>query len=389
VSRASATKIRVAGSTRHGTDAANRPGTYLLIVGTVAVLNVVGVVMVLSASSVFSLTENGSAWYYFQRQLVWTLLGVIGFVAAARIDYRRWQQWTRPLLVGSAGLLALVLVPAVGIYVAGSRRWLGIGAWRFQPTELAKLAVVVFVADLLTRREGALADWRRVLRPVLLVLVGLGALVYLQPDLDSAVLLGVIGFAVLLVGGLRLKHLAVVGGAGLTAAALLMVTASYRRARVLTFLDPTADVSNSGYQIVQSLIALGSGGFDGVGLGAGRAKWLFLPNAHTDFIFAVIGEELGLLGTLIVLGLFVAFAVLGVRTALRAPDRFGMLVAAGITVWVVAQALVNIGGVVGMLPVSGIPLPFVSFGGSALVFTMVAAGILANIARSDGARAPR
>ena len=166
-------------------------------------------------------------------------------------------------------------------------------------------------------------------------------------------------------------------------AALLALAAPYRRARVFTFLEPSADASNSGYQIVQSLIALGSGGIDGVGLGAGRAKWLFLPNAHTDFIFAVIGEELGLIGTLAVLGLFVAFAVLGIRTALHAPDRFGMLLATGVTVWVVAQAAVNIGGVTGLLPVSGIPLPFVSFGGSSLIFTLVGAGIMANVARQS------
>ncbi len=359
------------------------PANFVLLLATVGVLNVVGVVMVLSASSVFSLTSYGSAWYFFERQLIWTLLGVLGFAVALGIDYRRWRRWVRPLLVVTGGLLVLVLVPGIGSHVAGSRRWLGIGVWRFQPTELAKLAVVLFAADLLTRREGELWDWRRVLRPVLVVATGYGALVALEPDLDSAILLGVIAAAVLVAGGVRLRHLAVVGASGVGLAALLAVAAPYRRARVLTFLHPSTDPSNTGYQIVQSLIALGSGGIDGVGLGAGRSKWLFLPNAHTDFIFAVIGEELGLIGTTIVLGLFVAFAVLGIRTALRAPDRFGMLLATGITVWVVAQAAVNIGGVVGLLPVSGIPLPFVSFGGSALVFTMVAAGILGNVARQS------
>jgi cell division protein FtsW len=197
------------------------------------------------------------------------------------------------------------------------------------------------------------------------------------------VLLAVIIGSIMLAGGLRGRHLALIGGSGLAVAVVLALAAPYRRARVLTFLHPTADASNTGYQIVQSLIALGSGGVDGVGLGAGRSKWLFLPNAHTDFIFAVIGEELGLIGTLTVLGLFVAFAALGIRTALRAPDRFGMLLATGVTVWVVAQAAVNIGGVTGLLPVSGIPLPFVSFGGSSLVFTMVAAAVLANVARQS------
>jgi cell division protein FtsW len=360
-----------------------RPAHYLLLIATIAVLNVIGVVMVLSASSILSLTTHGSAWYFFERQLVWTVVGIIGFAVTIRIDYRRWRDWVRPMLFITALLLVLVLVPHLGIYVSGSRRWLGIGAWRFQPTELAKFTLVLFAADLLTRREHELLDWRRSIRPVVLVVGGLGGLVFLEPDLDSTILLGVIAVAVLVAAGVRLRHLATIGLGGMSIATILALSAPYRRARLLTFLHPTADAGNGGYQIVQSLIALGSGGVGGVGLGAGRSKWLFLPNAHTDFIFAVIGEELGLIGTLTVLALFGAFAVLGIRTALRAPDRFGMLLAAGITMWVVAQAAVNIGGVVGLLPVSGVPLPFVSFGGSALVFTMIAAGVLANVARQS------
>ncbi len=360
-----------------------RPAHYLLLIATIAVLNVIGVVMVLSASSILSLTTRGSAWYFFERQLVWTVIGIIGFTVALRIDYRRWRDWVRPMLFVTTLMLVLVLVPHVGIYVSGSRRWLGLGAWRFQPTELAKFTLVLFAADLLTRREDDLFDWRRSIRPIVVVVAGLGGLVFLEPDLDSTILLGVIAVAVLVAAGVRLRHLATIGLGGMSIATILALSAPYRRARLLTFLHPTADAANGGYQIVQSLIALGSGGIGGVGLGAGRSKWLFLPNAHTDFIFAVIGEELGLVGTLTVLALFGAFAVLGIRTALRAPDRFGMLVAAGITMWVVAQAAVNIGGVVGLLPVSGVPLPFVSFGGSALVFTMIAAGVLANVARQS------
>ena len=358
-----------------------RPAHFLLLIATVAVLNVVGIVMVLSASSVLSITTYGSAWYFFERQLIWTVLGALAFGVTMRIDYRRWREWTQPLLFVAAGMLVLVLVPHFGIYVAGSRRWLGVGSWRFQPTELAKLALVLFAADLLTRREHDMHDWRATLRPVLVAVVVLGGLIFLEPDLDSAVLLGVIAGAILLVAGARVRHLASVSALGMGAFLVLALSASYRRARLLTFLHPSAAAANGGYQLVQSLIALGSGGVSGVGLGAGRAKWLFLPNAHTDFIFAVIGEELGLIGTLAVLGLFAAFAVLGVRAARRGPDRFGMLLATGITVWVVAQAAVNIGGVVGLLPVSGVPLPFVSFGGSALVFTMLATGILTNVAR--------
>lgn len=366
-----------------GGDAPVRPAHYMLLLATVAVLNVIGIVMVLSASSVLSLTTYGSAWYFFERQLVWTLIGVIGFAVALRIDYRRWRDWVHPMLFVTTTMLLLVLVPHVGIYVSGSRRWLGIGAWRFQPTELAKFTLILFAADLLTRRQDEIFDWRRSVRPVGIVVLGLGALVFLEPDLDSTILIAVIAAAVLVAAGVRLRHLATIGVGGLSLTTILALSAPYRRARLLTFLHPTADAANGGYQIVQSLIALGSGGINGVGLGAGRSKWLFLPNAHTDFIFAVIGEELGLIGTLTVLALFAAFAILGLRTALRAPDRFGMLLATGITMWVVAQAAVNIGGVVGLLPVSGVPLPFVSFGGSALVFTMIAAGVLANVARQS------
>jgi cell division protein FtsW len=265
--------------------------------------------------------------------------------------------------------------------VAGSRRWLGSGSWRFQPTELAKLALLLYAADVLTRRAAELHDWRRVVRPVLVVLAVFAALVLCQPDMDSTLVLGLVVGTVLIVGGVRIRHLAAIGGIAVSLTALLAIAEPYRRARVSAYLHPWSDAGNTGYQLSQSLIALGSGGWTGVGLGAGRAKWLFLPNAHTDFIFAIIGEELGLLGCLLVVALFVAFAVLGTRTALGASDRFGTLLAAGITVWVVGQAVINIGGVVGLLPVSGIPLPFVSFGGSALVFTMAAAGMLGSVAR--------
>lgn len=360
---------------------ARSSGPVLLLIGVVVVLNLIGAVMVLSASSVVSLSSYGSAWWVFERQLVWTALGAIAFLVAFKVDYRRWQQWAIPLTVTAIALCAVVLLPNVGIMVGGSRRWLGMGWMRFQPSELAKLAVLMFAADLLTRRHDEIGDWRAVLRPVLMVFGTLAALVYIEPDLDSTVVLGLITVSVLIAGGVRLRHLGALAGVGVAAVAVMAIAEPYRRARVFTFLHPTADASNAGYQIVQSLIALGSGGVTGVGLGAGSAKWHFLPNAHTDFVFSIIGEELGLVGCLLVLSLFVGFAVFGVAIALRAADRFGMLLAAGITVWVTAQAAINIGGVTGLLPVSGIPLPFVSFGGSSLVVTMLATGILANVGR--------
>ena len=358
-----------------------RSSTAILLVATVVVLNVVGVVMVLSASSVASLTDYGSPWYFFFRQLMWTALGLGAFVFAIRFDYRNWRKLVRPLLIASSVLLLVVLVPGVGVYVSGSRRWLGAGMFRFQPSEIAKLALLLYAADLVSRRAGELHDWRRVVRPVVLVLGGFTLLVMKEPDLGSAMVLALIVIAVLVAGGVRTTHLAVIGAAGISAVTLLALAEPYRRARMLTFLHPFADSTNAGYQISQSLIALGSGGLTGVGLGAGRAKWNFLPNAHTDFIFAIIGEELGLIGCFLVMGLFIAFGVLGTRAALHAPDRFGAMIAAGATMWVVGQAVINIGAVVGLLPVTGIPLPFVSFGGSALITTMLATGILVNVTR--------
>jgi cell division protein FtsW len=361
--------------------AATRSSTAMLLATTVAVLNLVGVVMVLSASSVASLYDYGSPWYFFMRQVLWTALGAMAFVVALRFDYHQLRRFVKPLLIVSGVLLVAVLIPGIGVYVAGSRRWLGSGMFRFQPTELAKLALLLYAADLASRRAREIGDWRRVVKPIVIVLVVFGFLVLKEPDLGSALVLALIVATILVAAGTRPKHLAALAVCGVSAVTVLALAEPYRRARLLTFLHPFADQTNAGYQISQSLIAIGSGGWTGVGLGAGRAKWNFLPNAHTDFIFAIIGEELGLLGGLLVLALFVAFAALGIRVALRAPDRFGALLACGITTGIVGQAVINIGAVVGLLPITGIPLPFVSFGGTALVTTMFAAGVLANVAR--------
>jgi cell division protein FtsW len=358
-----------------------RPPTYLALLSTVLVLNLVGLVMVLSSSSVEALANYGSSWLFFKRQVAWTVLGMGALALTSRVDYRRLRQLVGPMLVTATALLLLVLVPGLGISVSGSTRWLGMGSLRFQPSELAKLALLVYCADVCTRRAGAMADWHQVLRPISLVFGFFALLVMKEPDMGTTIVMAILTGTILFVAGVRLRQLALLGLGGMGAAALLAIVEPYRRARLISFLDPFADARAGGYQVAQSLIALGSGGWTGVGLGAGRAKWLFLPNAHTDFIFAVIGEELGLLGCVLVLFLFAALTVLGIRAAARAPDRFGTLVAAGITGWIAGQALVNVGAVTGMLPVTGVPLPFVSFGGSALLFTMAAAGVLLNVAR--------
>jgi len=361
--------------------APRRPPAFVVIAAVVGMLNTVGLVMILSASSVAALRSFGSSWYFFNRQLAWSLVGVVVFVVVSRIDYRIWMKGVLPLLILAFGSLIVVLVPHLGIQVDGARRWLGMGSLRFQPSELAKLALLVFAASVLTRRADSVDDFHRGAKPVIAVFAGFAVLVLVEPDLDSTIVLALIALSVIAVGGVPLRQIGWLAMLGLGAASVLSFAVPYRRRRLLVFLHPWDDAGNTGYQIAQSLIALGSGGVDGVGLGSGRAKWAFLPNPHTDFIFAIVGEELGLVGCLMIVALFVGFGLAGLHIARSAPDRLGMLLAAGVTSWVVGQALINIGAVIGLLPVSGIPLPFLSAGGSALVFTMAAAGILANVAR--------
>ena len=363
--------------------------TAIALFAVVIALNIIGLVMVLSASSVQALRTTGSSWYYFVRQVAFSGIGAAAFVVCARIDYRRWMKCKMLLLGSSAFMLLLVLVPGVGIRVAGSSRWLGVGMVRVQPSEFAKFALAVFAADLLARRAHRTNDPQATLRPVLAMFAVFAFLLMLQPDMGTALVTGGIVVAILFVAGVPMgAMMKLCVGAAITALALARLE-PYRWRRMTAFLDPWADPGNTGYQAAQGLVALGTGGWFGIGLGEGRAKRGFLPAAHTDFIYAVIGEELGLLGTLLVVVLIVAFGILGVRTALRAPDRFGMLLAAGLTAWIVGQAFINIAAVVGLVPITGVPLPFVSAGGSSLVICMAATGILLNIATAPTRAAAR
>lgn len=358
-----------------------RSGQFVALVGLLTVLNLTGLVMVLSASADSSQDLYGSPWYQFQRQGMWLAIAVSVTVLVVRVDYRRWRALATPFLLGTLVLLGLVLVPGVGRSVNGSARWLGLGPFTVQPSEVAKLAVLVFCADLLARRADRVADTRLSLRPVLVVFGLTGGLIMAQPNLGTTVLIFVIVFTVLFVAGVPLRPLAVLVGAAGVVGALFAVLEPYRFRRLSAFVDPWADPLNTGYQTLQSQAALANGGVVGQGLGQGRAKYGFLPEGHTDFIFSNIGEELGLLGSMVLLAVFVALAVVGVSVAMKAPDRFGMLVATGVTTWILVQAFVNLGAVVGVLPITGVPLPFVSFGGSSLVVTMAAMGILLNVAR--------
>jgi cell division protein FtsW len=357
---------------------------YVLLFAVLVVLNLIGLVMVLSASSVTALHQEGSSYYFFERQLLWLAVGSVACVLLLRWDYHRLRLFAWPLLVGSGGLLLVVLLPGIGSNVNGSSRWIGVGTFGIQPSEFAKLAMLIFGADLLARRSAWMHDTRVTLRPVMVAFCALALLIMLQPNLGTTIVLAAITFSILFVAGVPMRPLVGWGTAGTFAACVAAMGQSYRRARVLAFLHPWNDPLNTGYQTIQSQVSLASGGWFGVGLGASRAKWGFLPYAHTDFIFAIIGEELGLFGALLVVSLFVALAVLGVRAGLQAPDPFGRLLAIGITTWLCVQAFVNIGAVIGVLPITGVPLPFISFGGSSLLATMAASGILLNVARSGG-----
>jgi cell division protein FtsW len=358
------------------------------IITVVAALNVVGLVMILSSSSVAGIRGYGSAWYFVAKQALWASLGATALVAGWRIDHHVWRRRRFVLLTGTVALLVVVLLPGVGTRVYGATRWITIGPISIQPSEIAKFTLGVFAADILAARHRRLADWRIGLAPVGLATGVVVLLVMLQPDMGTSTCILLVVGGIVIVSGVPTRHLAraVLGVAAV--GAMLAWAEPYRRDRLLSFRHPFEQYHGDGYQLAQSLVGLGSGGPTGVGLGQSRAKWGFLPNAHTDFIYAIIGEEGGLAGTLFVLGLFVVLAGLGVRTARRAPDRFGALLAAGITTWLVGQALINIGAVIGSLPVTGVPLPFVSFGGSALLISMFAAGVLANIAATGAAAAP-
>lgn len=355
---------------------------FQLILGASALLLMLGLVMVTSASSVTAYATMGSSFAVAKKQAIWVAIGLPAFFLGLRLPIRVYRKLGYPLLALAALLLLAVLVPGVGASVNGARRWIALPAGlQLQPSEPAKLALLIWGADLLARKERLLDQRRHLLIPLLPVTVILAALVMAEPDMGTTIVLLTITCALLWFAG---APLILFGGTGLAAAGglgLLAVAAPYRLARLTSFLNPFRHAQTTGYQAVQGLYALASGGWWGVGLGASRAKWFYLPNQYTDYIFAIIGEELGLVGALSVLALFALLGYAGIRTATACTDPLARLLAGGITAWLISQALVNIGYVAGVLPVTGIPLPMVSFGGSSLVPTLFAVGILAGLAR--------
>ena len=366
---------------RRATQALNRSDrrTVFLVVPVIMLL-IVGLGAMLSAASVVSFRETGDSLYYIKRQVVWVGLGIAALVIFTRIPYRLYRRFALPIfLVAVAGLVATM---AFGDVRGGARRWIEVGPLTIQAAEFAKVATVIVLAAVLAKKDRLLGSLGHFLLPVAAILGVVSFLLLMQPDFGTALLIVGAAFAILFSSTAPLGF--VVGLAGIasvfgTAAAFAM---DYRRDRITGFLDPFADPLGSGHQAVQSLVALGTGGWFGVGLGASRARWSFLPNAHTDFIFAIIGEETGLVGAGLVIVLFAFFAGVGIRIALTATDMFGRLLAVGIVAWLSFQALVNVGGVVAVLPITGVPLPFVSSGGNAMIVSLAAVGILVNISRT-------
>jgi cell division protein FtsW len=357
--------------------------SYYLLLGCTGLLVLIGLIMVFSASSVRSFEATGSSLSVATNQAIYVLLGVPLMWVAMRLPVGFYRAAAYPLLLGSVFGLVLVLIPGIGHEVDGARRWIDLGPLSLQPSEPAKLALALWGADLLVRKRARLGEYRHLLIPLLPVASFVAVLVMLEPDLGTTLAIGIVVLGLLWFVGAPLRLFAGLVGTCLVLVVGLIAAEPYRMRRVTGFLDPFADPLGSGYQSVQGLYAVSSGGLTGVGLGASREKWNYLPNGHTDFIFAIIGEELGLLGGVLVLLLFAGLTIAGLRIASRATDPFAKLVAGAVTLWIVGQAIINVCTVIGLMPITGIPLPLLSYGGTALIITMVALGMLASFARAE------
>ncbi|HEY3249127.1 MAG TPA: putative lipid II flippase FtsW [bacterium] len=363
-----------------------RAPDYVLLFAIIALIGI-GVVMVYSASSIVAQDQVGDSAFFFKRQAMWAAAGFIALLVVQRVHYEKLRRITPALLLIALTALVLVLVPGVGRVVGGARRWISLGGpFAFQPAEAAKLALVLYLANFLSNRGPAAAEFRRGVLPPLIVLGMMFVLILAQPDMGTALLLALVTVLLLFMGGARIWHLAGLAFAGAPLVAIAVFGADYRRQRILAFLNPWGDPQGSGFHIIQSLLALGSGGLLGMGLGNSRQKFFYLPERHTDFIFSILGEELGLIGTLAVVLLLAVVVYRGFQIARRAPDQYGALLAGGITGLIVLQAVLNIGVTTGLLPITGVPLPFVSFGGSSLLVMMIGVGIVLNISQYTGSR---
>ncbi|WP_019970070.1 putative lipid II flippase FtsW [Mycobacterium sp. 141] len=361
-----------------------RPMTsFHLIIAITALLTTLGLIMVLSASGVYSYDMDGSPWAVFGRQVMWTVVGLIAFYVVLRVPIKTMRRFAFPMFAMTIIALILVLIPGIGTYSNGSRGWFVVAGFSMQPSELAKIAFAIWGAHLLASRRLEHASLREMLIPLVPGAVVALALIVAQPDLGQTVSMGIILLGLLWYAGLPLRVFVTSLLAAVAAAAVLAMSAGYRSDRVQSWLNPTADGQGSGYQSRQARFALANGGVFGDGLGQGTAKWNYLPNAHNDFIFAIIGEELGLVGAVGLLALFGLFAYTGMRIARRSADPFLRLLTATTTLWLVGQMFINVGYVVGLLPITGLQLPLISAGGSAQATTLLMMGLITNAARHE------
>jgi cell division protein FtsW len=341
----------------------------------------IGIVMVFSASAVSAYVHFNDSYYFLKRQLIWAVAGLILMIFFMQIDYHIWRKWAKPVFFATLMLLVLVLIPGIGKVVNGARRWIDLKLFALQPSEIAKLSMVFFMSESLTRQQDRIINFTKGLVPHLLVLLVVFGLILKEPDLGTALAIGGTVFLMFFASGAKITHLGSLVGCAVIGVITAIIAEPYRMRRITAFADPWQDPLDTGYHIIQSLYALGSGGLFGLGLGRSREKFLYLPEPHTDFIFAIIGEELGFIGTVTVVLLFFLFAWRGYKVAISAPDTFGSILAAGLTTMISLQAMMNIAVVTASMPVTGIPLPFVSYGGSALLFTMAGVGVLLNVSR--------
>ncbi len=350
----------------------------------VLILLTFGIVMLASTSAIVALAWYDDSYYFVKRQVVWLILGLIIGLAASRIDYHRWRPLTLPLLIVAILLLGLVLVPGIGVKLGGSRRWLHFSHFNFQPSELGKFVMVLALAWWMAREQRHIREFvRGALAPGILMGLILGP-IFLEPDYGTTFLSALVGLAILFLGGTRIGYLGAFSAAGLAAFTAAIRHSPVRWQRLLAFLDPDKYAQTFAYQLNKAIDAFIAAGGGGVGLGESMQKHFYLPEAHTDFIYAIIGEELGVAATLLVLLLFAGFLACGVRISWRAPDMFGRLLAFGISLMITLQAMYNIAVVTGCMPTKGLALPFISYGGSSLVISLLGVGVLVNIARHAG-----
>lgn len=341
----------------------------------------VGIVMIYSASAIYAFETMGDSAYFLKRHLFYVLIGLACSLGVMSVDYRYFKKAAKPLVLISFGLLLLLLVPGIARQVGGARRWFRIFSFSFQPSEFAKFAMIVYAAEFLSRKKTEITSFVRGFLPVLIVLGTMSLLIIVQPDLGTVIAMVSICFIMFFIGGVRLSHIISFVLLSLPVLYYLVFSVPYRRRRILAFIDPWADPTGTGFQIIQSLVALGSGGICGVGLGQGKQKLLYLPAAYTDFIFSIIGEELGFIGTASIVILFGLFLVQATKICLKAGDSFGQFLSFGLISCLVIEAIVNMGVVTSLLPTKGLPFPFISYGGTSLVFNMIYVGLILNVGR--------